>query len=524
LRFDLKGRGSAVAALLGFLVGGGLLVTNTAARRADDELAELRLSRRYWEDMAVAVSRYLNRVYPHPRQPISLASWEGTEDREKYRRFVIRKARSRDIRPWELWETIPPRHFGRMKPIFLRHHDDVGRSRLLETGFRALGGISPFLGLWLGALLCLPALGWLCFELGRAGHGIAAAVFSATLASSAFVVDLLSLPYSAVSVHPVALVVVAAFAAWAFLGRPPGVAGLLLRVVAAGTALAICIVCRSGVVTVLGGLGIAVAWAWWRVCGWRDLATRRRVAAVALLAVAFGALLAPYALMRPPRKHEAWGGIWTGLGDFDRSKGHTWSDVAARQALRDEGVELEHWSRFHDPENQRVYRDLIFRHVREDPLWYAEILAKRAAVTISQWKLWPWGPRDGSTMRPRSHPQEGVIDEYYRMTATADIFGFLRHEIELPIPLLLVPAVALGGVWAASLRGRRRASASARRGPVLAFLACVAVSASTQPVLVTTASGLETEAFVLVYFLGFAFFVEALVRWRPAARRRGDAS
>lgn len=510
MRLDPKRRASAVA-LLGFLLGGGLLLANTAARRADDDLAELKLSRRYWEDMAVAVSRYLNRVYPPARDPIGLESWEGTLDKQKYRRVVIRNADDRGIRPWQFWRTFPPRRFARMRPILLRHHDDVGRSRLLETGFRALGGISPYLGLWLGALLCLPVLAWLCLELGRAGHGVAAAVFAVTLGSSAFVVDLLGLPYSAVSLHPVALLVVSAFAAWAFLGRPSGPAGLLIRALAAGFAMAVCILARSGIVTLLPGLAVAVAWAWWRTAGWRDLAPRRRIGAVALLAVAFGAMLAPHAAMRPPKKHEAWGGMWTGLGDFDRSKGHTWSDVAARQALRYEGVELAHWSHFHNPENQRLFRDMIFRDIREDPLWFAEILAKRAAVTLSQWKLWPWKPRDGRSMRPSRYPQEGVIDDYYQMTATADVFGFLRHEVELPILLLLAPTGALVVVCAVRRR-RGRGVAAGRLGPVLGFLALVALTAATQPVLVTTASGLETEAFVLVYFFGFAFLVESLLR------------
>jgi hypothetical protein len=104
-----------------------------------------------------------------------------------------------------------------------------------------------------------------------------------------------------------------------------------------------------------------------------------------------------------------------------------------------------------------------------------------------------------------------VIDEYYRMTATADTFGFLWHEVELPVFLILAPTGALIVLWAVRRwRPQGRASA-ARTGRVLAFLGCVSASAATQPVLVTTASGHETQAFVLVYFLGFAFLVEELV-------------
>jgi hypothetical protein len=51
--------------------------------------------------------------------------------------------------------------------------------------------------------------------------------------------------------------------------------------------------------------------------------------------------------------------------------------------------------------------------------------------------------------------------------------------------------------------------AQSRRGDVR-VLAIVALGLGAMPVLVSTASALETQAFVLVYFLGFAFLMEEL--------------
>ena len=87
------------------------------------------------------------------------------------------------------------------------------------------------------------------------------------------------------------------------------------------------------------------------------------------------------------------------------------------------------------------------------------------------------------------------------------------------ILLLLAPTGALVALLLVRLR---RPASRPGSGAVLGFLACVAVSAATQPVLVTTASGLETQAFVLVYFLGFAFLVEEAARRAVLLRRGAD--
>ena len=45
----------------------------------------------------------------------------------------------------------------------------------------------------------------------------------------------------------------------------------------------------------------------------------------------------------------------------------------------------------------------------------------------------------------------------------------------------------------------------------------MAVAALGLPVLFTTAGGLETQAFVVVYFLGVAFLLDEALRYRRAA-------
>jgi hypothetical protein len=62
--------------------------------------------------------------------------------------------------------------------------------------------------------------------------------------------------------------------------------------------------------------------------------------------------------------------------------------------------------------------------------------------------------------------------------------------------------------WIAPLR-----AAAGRLAPALFVLLCVAVAGLGLPVLFTTAAGLETQAFAVVYFLGLAFLVDEVVRY-----------
>lgn len=56
---------------------------------------------------------------------------------------------------------------------------------------------------------------------------------------------------------------------------------------------------------------------------------------------------------------------------------------------------------------------MILSDIREEPLWFASILAKRALSAMTLYKIWPFGPRDGTSIIPASTPNEGVIDYYY---------------------------------------------------------------------------------------------------------------
>lgn len=97
------------------------------------------------------------------------------------------------------------------------------------------------------------------------------------------------------------------------------------------------------------------------------------------------------------------------------------------------------------------------------------------------------------------HPNEGQTDAYYGLTANVDFFGIGASRLEVPIPLLVLPSWILLG-WALA-RGAR--AGGGIRSASLALL-CLAVGTLPLPVLITTAGGLETQAFALAYFLGFA--------------------
>jgi hypothetical protein len=236
-------------------------------------------------------------------------------------------------------------------------------------------------------------------------------------------------------------------------------------------------------------------------------------------AVLLALFIGPYAIARQPRHHEVWLGLWEGLGDFDRTKGHAWDDDVAREVLRGAGMgppeRYPVWE--NAPENEALFRRLVVEDVRSAPGWYAGILARRFWATLTQIKLSPWAPRDGLSITPRGSTNEGAIDTYYAMATPADRIGLGPWRFELPLVLLWAPTLLLilpfmGGLGIARLRPW-----AGRRGPPLFVMLCVAVAASSLPVLFTTAAGLETQAFVMVYLLGVAFLLDEALRYRRAA-------
>jgi hypothetical protein len=203
----------------------------------------------------------------------------------------------------------------------------------------------------------------------------------------------------------------------------------------------------------------------------------------------------------PPQQHALWFGIWSGLGDFDRTKGHQWLDQAASEAaVAAGGTPLR--SSGYDPANEAIYRRLVLTDVRTDPLWFARILARRAAALLGQPKLWPWPPTSGRSLSPATHASEGAIDSYYSLTTVPDRFGFGAGQVELPVPVLIAPAVF---VLVAAIRG---AGTGRRAAGVMAILA---MAAFPLPVLITTASAIEAEAFTVVYVVAAALALDSLV-------------
>ena len=105
----------------------------------------------------------------------------------------------------------------------------------------------------------------------------------------------------------------------------------MIRSFLAGALFAICVLCRSGALLTLPGLLVAAAAAAARAA--RSFGLR-----IGVLAASAALLVVPYALVRPASHHEAWLGIWEGLGDFDRTKGHTFADSEARKVLAEGGI------------------------------------------------------------------------------------------------------------------------------------------------------------------------------------------
>jgi len=210
-----------------------------------------------------------------------------------------------------------------------------------------------------------------------------------------------------------------------FLGRrPPGVPYCLIAPIATGLLLATVRQIRTEPVLVIAAAALAYLVAW-------PLRWRTRVSLVALLAISFvlgsnawrGYFERKFTEAHPvveqagghpydgPRQahHFFWHATWCGLGDFDKKYGYTWDDVTSKERalevmqrdfdyepsgyppLEDEDKNIEllslplYWDEgrkyrrtiFEDPLYVQVVRDEVLHDVRNDPSWYAAILARR---------------------------------------------------------------------------------------------------------------------------------------------------
>jgi hypothetical protein len=303
--------------------------------------------------------------------------------------------------------------------------------------------------------------------------------------ASAFFADALFLSYSPVGFYVVALVVLAAVSAYAAAGAPcrAGRREVVITVIT-GLVLALCAACRGGVLLLIPGFLAAatVAALRWRAPG--------RAAALAAL------LLLPSVVLRPAASHNVWISVWEGLGDFDRERGHSWSDAAAKRALRAVGV-----ADLRGPDAERTMRGLVLADVRADPAWYGAILARRVKATVLQDKI---APRGHALAAPNG-PGEGAMDGYYGLTRHADTFAVGRASVEIPTWMLWAPLALL-----IVLRPRDAV-----------VVLPLAIGALAVPVLISTAGAFETQAFALVHLAAAALLADAAVRRirRPDAPR-----
>jgi len=477
-----------------------LAYTNVAMLRAGWDLDRLGTSRRYWEDLTVAYSLYETRDWgPTPSVPIGDAMAGRINDR--LHELVPRAAQRAQLLPWQFWRTVEFRGFRNLAPFELRFSDDTGRARLSALGFRMLGGIAPYLPLWLPFLAFAPLAFWIMCESLRGGVALAGGLFLLLLSSSAYFLEALTLPYSAVGFHLVAALGIVPLSFFAF-GPAPTRRGLWLRVLAAAALVHLSTWARSSSIIFLPFAAALLLLALYRV---EAAASRRRRTLMALLM--FSVLIAPRALA-PRQAHALWIGVWEGLGDVDRQYGHEWSDPAARVALDREGYIMAKRGPNWTEETEAIFRRLVLNDLKADPVWYVKILLNRVVANVVQWRLWPKARETGLSYVPARHVAEGFVETYYNFVTTADGFTFVGRRWEAP--LWLFWAAGLGFLFSA-----RRPSARPLRWR-LAAAAAFFLSAMSMPVAVTTLSGIEMQVAILGYLLALSFLASDLLLWLRA--------
>jgi hypothetical protein len=443
------------------------------------------------------VAGYVEAEYPIPADRAARKTL-ATDPVAATRHFLVEKIVQQEIRPWQFWRVVRDEPFVRERIAAPGGaYDDLGRGLVLATAFRLRGGIAPFLILWLAPLLALPVLAWIAFEAVRARAAVGGGVFLVLLGLSPYALESLALVRSAVGFYLLALLVLVPLAVYAILGPPPTTRGLLARFAAASVLFGVCALCRSGALFVLPAVLVILAIAAARMAD-------RRIAIAA-----FALFLVPYAVLRPAQHHDVWAAVWEGLGDFDRTKGHVWSDPVAEEHVRARGAP----ARLSD-EGMAIMRSDVIDHVKGDPAWYAGILARRVLAVVTQSRLWPTLRGDGLWMRRSASPNEGFMDKYYAYTTTADFLGFgPDHKVELPVWLILLPSALLLAWGAVDRAHRGRAAATA----------VLMLAALPLPVLITTAGGMEPQAFVLACMMGAALLADAAageIRNRMEAKGR----
>jgi hypothetical protein len=495
-----------------------LFVANNTARLRGAAPEDLFRTWRAFDDFAIGAGYASRDVLPVA--PYRVRDVIRREKDPRFRDFkerLLTEIAAKSIEPTSFWRTFPA---GEVSPdgrwLIAKRFDDSGRALLLGIGFRLLGGAAPYLLFWLAILAAIPILVWVHLELAAVGQGLAGLAFLIAVSLSGFVLDVLALGYSAVGFHMVALLAVVPLAVYAVFGVVT-MRGLLGRAAACGIVIAVCSVCRGTTPFLLPGYAAALTISVTRQAA---LDRKRRLAA---WAAGLALMVVPYVGLRTwtlhrieaarddygrepmPQYHDASLLLWKGLGDFDRTKGYAFRDKAGEEAI----LRVDPEKRAHR-DAEVLLRQLIVDDVRADPLWLAAIVVKRLLATVSLYKLWPWTPWDGMAIYPATTPNEGAIDLYYGLTRHADWLAFGKWNAELPVWLLLLPMLGLAALaFGAGSRPRLAAALPIARRSWL-VLGCVALAVLPTPVVITTATALETECFVVVHLLALAFLVQSL--------------
>lgn len=417
--------------------------------------------------------------------------------------------------------------------------NDAGRAWLLGRLFQVRGGPMPYLLFWIALLVAVPLLGWLNWELYTAGHAVAAAVLLPLLALSSYVTTTLSTSYSATGFYLIGILLLITVAVFCVLRRRLTINSWSLRVIAAGGFFALCMMCRNGTLALMPGFVLAFWWAtadeqllasvrsirWFRQCN------RYGLLLLTLLLFAFPTILfrgymksvmhsaaAQFDLPTSPTMgHPVWHNVWCGLGDFDDTGVHVWDDLNAATAVVEAGgPDLRSIIRTSASKEYEVFiRKMFLDKITDRPAWFAEILLKRVAATVFQTKTLPHTMIGGrATLVAKD--DGGAIDSYYRLTAHGDVFEIGGRRIELSLLPFIFATIAL---LVAGIRQRCAAvDAEAALFPQSCIVGCIAIGTIGVPVLITTAAGIETQAFCLVYFVAAAFGLEWCI-WRYRASR-----
>jgi hypothetical protein len=503
------------AILVGVLVC-AILMGNAAVRPAS-ALEDLKAARRYWEDVSIGISAHFYAADEPGVPTIHVGIPVAMDYRQHYRTYLIRVVKELGIKPWQFWRTVPIRPSLKKDRIVARDVDDPGRPTLIAAAFRMAGAALPYLGLWFGILFACPVLVWMAWELWGAGFKVAGTLLPLGIASSAFMIDTLTLAYSAQAFYSLAVILLVVVGVHACLSPTRSSRSLVVRLLLAGAVFALCVLGRMSVMAMLPAFLVALGLAAARIEG----ATWKKVPASTVRVAAFAIVLfmIPYALVRSPNHHAVWGDVWEGLGDFDRKYEHVWSDSVLRRVLVREGMQLPPGVgvEFENDQSEVILRRLVTDAITNDPLWYAEILVRRAGATLTQSKLWPHTLWEGVAVEPLSHPNQGRMDVYYSLASSVDYLALGPVRVEIPVSLMIAPTFILVLLRVFATRAGFAGPDRARLDGYLGVLFLLAMGTAALPICITTASAFEVQSFALVYFAGFAFLAEEAVRrFRPA--------